>query len=420
MKKLFTLLCAVALGTHAYVQAVDNNKFSQSNDFKTELEKHKAAQQAEFDKFLNDHKKEFELYRDEFRDGLAAYKNEVKGVWGYAEVSTNSKWVHYSQDLSEKLVVDFENNTVALQRGGPKTEQESVAFVEATLQQSVGKQTIAESLGISATEVKTVAKQLVDEKNKADDAEFIKSNIKDLQKTKAKLQVESSKLEPKEQQAEQAYIAKIDKEIKNTQALLKSAHAPTKKKVSTKLKLGDKRVQRANLYREQVQKQSQSHGIPQALIYAVMEVESSFNPKAQSPIPAFGLMQIVPSTAGADVHRYLNFKSRLPTPEELYQPPKNVLMGTAYLAMLYRTYFKDVTDPLSKSYCVIAAYNTGMGNVAAIFNKNGLKRLDKAAKVINKLTPQQVHDKIKQNAHPETQRYITKVLNAQAYFKQHI
>nr|WP_256448264.1 MULTISPECIES: transglycosylase SLT domain-containing protein [unclassified Psychrosphaera] len=174
------------------------------------------------------------------------------------------------------------------------------------------------------------------------------------------------------------------------------------------------------LYKTDVNKQAKYHGLPVSLIYAVMEVESSFNPRAQSPIPAFGLMQIVPTTAGLDVNRHLRKSSEAPSANELYQPPQNVLYGATYLAMLYQTYFKDIKNPLSKHYCVIAAYNTGMGNVSALFSRDGTKDLKKAANVINKLSAQQVHDKIKSRAHPETKRYITKVLDAQHYFEQNM
>lgn len=383
-------------------------------------EAYKAEQEAMLGKFKIDNQLAFKSYRDEFRQGLAEYKGRVEQVWGYADVSTNSKWVHYSDDLSEKLVIDYENNAIGLQREKSKSLPVTKKFIQDALSQEVGDSTVAESLGIASKDIEQIAQQLIDDANTTASAEFIKANIEDLKRTKSQLQFQSTKLSLREQKKERSYIEEIDKEIAKTETLLKQGNSASKDIVGTKVILNSKRVVKALLYETDVNKQAKYHGLPVSLIYAIMEVESSFNPRAQSPIPAFGLMQIVPTTAGLDVNRYLRKSKKAPSENQLYHPPENVLYGTTYLAMLYQNYFKDIKDPLSKRYCVIAAYNTGMGNVAALFSRDGTKNLRKAASVINKLSPQQVHDKIKTRAHPETKRYISKVLNAQSYFDQNI
>ncbi len=45
--------------------------------------------------------------------------------------------------------------------------------------------------------------------------------------------------------------------------------------------------------------------------------------------------------------------------DELRVPEINIRYGTAYLHILFNRYFQKVTDPVSREYCAIAAYNLG-------------------------------------------------------------
>lgn len=56
-------------------------------------------------------------------------------------------------------------------------------------------------------------------------------------------------------------------------------------------------------YANIVRKASRKYDIPEDLIYAIIKTESSFNPYAVSWANAYGLMQVVPKTAGRDVFK---------------------------------------------------------------------------------------------------------------------
>lgn len=80
------------------------------------------------------------------------------------------------------------------------------------------------------------------------------------------------------------------------------------------------------------------------IVLAVIEVESSCNPNAISPVGAVGLMQIMPATGarfGAD---------------NLLDPERNVRAGVRYLAWLHARFDGDLS-------LVLAAYNAGEGAV---------------------------------------------------------
>ncbi|MCP3953111.1 MAG: DUF3393 domain-containing protein [Desulfobacterales bacterium] len=169
---------------------------------------------------------------------------------------------------------------------------------------------------------------------------------------------------------------------------------------------------RASKYRQHVETYANRYRISKNLIFAVIKTESDFNPWAISKAPAFGLMQIVPGSAGHDVNRYLK-RPGLPTEKMLFNPAENILYGSVFLHILDANYLSAITNRVSREYCVIAAYNTGAGNVLRTFDKNR----DKAPDKINRLDPLEVYKTLKANLpYSETRRYLTKVMSAKKEF----
>jgi hypothetical protein len=89
------------------------------------------------------------------------------------------------------------------------------------------------------------------------------------------------------------------------------------------------------------------HNLDPALVMAVIQVESSFNPRAVSHKGAQGLMQIVPETA-----TYLGLKNPM-------DPKANIRAGIRYLAELKKAFKGDLV-------LVLAAYNAGPTKVASL------------------------------------------------------
>ena len=81
-----------------------------------------------------------------------------------------------------------------------------------------------------------------------------------------------------------------------------------------------------------------------------MRTESSFNPYAISHANAYGLMQIIPSTAGKDVFDRVKNKPGQPSRDYLFQPHQNIDVGTAYLSLLDTHYLSRIRDPLTRKY----------------------------------------------------------------------
>jgi soluble lytic murein transglycosylase-like protein len=83
-----------------------------------------------------------------------------------------------------------------------------------------------------------------------------------------------------------------------------------------------------------------AHNLPEALILAVIAVESNFDPRAVSEKGAAGLMQLMPATA-RDMYV-----------ADVFDPEQNIHGGTRYLRVLANQYGGDMVR-------MLAAYNAG-------------------------------------------------------------
>ena len=95
-------------------------------------------------------------------------------------------------------------------------------------------------------------------------------------------------------------------------------------------------------YDPMIESAATKHDIDARIVKAVIQVESSFQPRARSPKGAMGLMQLMPRTAR-------QYEARNP-----YDPASNIDAGTQYLKRL----LDEFELPLA-----LAAYNAGEGAV---------------------------------------------------------
>lgn len=152
------------------------------------------------------------------------------------------------------------------------------------------------------------------------------------------------------------------------------------------------------------------YDISPTLVYAVIETESSFNPYAVSPAKAYGLMQVVPASAGRDVYERIKKQPGEPSRQQLFQPPFNVDIGTAYLHLLDTVYLARISDSRSRRFATIAAYNGGAGSALRAFDRDPSQALRR----INAMSPEAVYQAlIRDHPFAETRRYLEKVTAAE-------
>lgn len=105
-------------------------------------------------------------------------------------------------------------------------------------------------------------------------------------------------------------------------------------------------------YKEYILKYSEEYNIDPYLVYAIINVESNFNPTVKSEADAKGLMQIMDITADwAKEHIDLDEKEI-----DYYKPETNIKIGCWYLSKLSSMFDGNIIE-------IIAAYNAGSGNV---------------------------------------------------------
>ncbi len=170
--------------------------------------------------------------------------------------------------------------------------------------------------------------------------------------------------------------------------------------------VGDYQSKNEHRYEELVKKYARKYNISPALVLGIIQTESNFNPYAVSAAPAYGLMQVVPSTAGADAYELINGKKGMPTKKMLFNPETNIEYGVAYLSILFNRYLPNVKDKQSQEYCVITAYNAGAGSVLRTFHNDKNQAFNR----INALSSAKVYDTLRSKLpSDEGRRYLLKV-----------
>ncbi len=329
------------------------------------------------------------------------YKKKVGRVWGKEAVLPSARRdVTYRNNLKERSVVDYEEGLVkvelALMPSKISNEQEVYnkleLAIERTILQGADIRSIEEiaknpeppDTGSSAVLAGLIAN--------SDGSPFSIDELADFKLAKAHA-METHQLKGKDGKARIIVSAQFNM-------------VPDHIRV------------RAERFRESVDRYAQDLEIPVALIYAIIETESSFNPRAKSPAPAFGLMQLMPTRAARDAFKFLYSKDRVVKERYLYVPDKNIELGTAYLHLLYHRYFKSIKNPESRKWATIAAYNAGPRNVIkALSGRYTKKRYTNsyswkkhAFNKINKMSSKQAYAYLRKKMPAgETRRYLKKV-----------
>ena len=370
-----------------------------------EMDATRQAFQDSADKALNDYLKA----EADMLENYKKYCEELKQIWGDSEVveSTRKKWVDYSADKKSRTQVDWESGKVTIEvlADPGASEAEIRAKMKKAVSDLLANRGNANGFDLTANK-----------KNPVSDKPLLDGQI-DLSRYGATPLSETEASKPLSGQGEakakeQEAVAKLPDTIVDSEKpvveTVKTSEG-NKKVVSITLELVEDHIpKRAEKFKEIISRHSATYSVDEPLIYAIMEQESAFNPMAQSWVPAYGLMQLVPKSGGRDAYRFVHKRDAIPSADFLFDPDNNIQLGTGYLKLLMSTTFKNVQDTRCRMLCAIAAYNTGAGNVSRSIN--GTTNISKAIPTINSMTYDQLFNHLKRSLpHAETKDYIQKV-----------
>ncbi len=355
-------------------------------------------------------------FRDFEQSAYEEFRLSVEAMWQDFKISTKKDWVEYTGDLTARSRVDFQSGEVDVEVLVPRqrAERDSKA-VRKKLEQEI--EHLVEDRGKvrdyplpSATEAGGPGAGVAPPAKTVPPKPLLPEPV-----LEGQLQTPSGRPVTPENRQEFAREIVASKPVEQSLLHTKKGEM-VKARVSFSLVPDHLRI-RAEKYLASVRKESGRFGISVPLAFAVMHTESYFNPKATSPAPAYGLMQLVPRSGARDAYRFVYGRDRILPPDYLYIPGNNVELGCAYLGLLKNRYFGKVKDPESALYCAVASYNTGAGNLSRALV--GKARLQPAIERVNRMAPDELYAYLRKNLpHRETRDYIKKVRDRMSLYKE--
>jgi len=364
----------------------------------------------------------FKEYKATLDKEFANYRKSLSKYWKNPELTTKTTFVEYSKDKKVRKKVNYKKQYIEIDVIAKNKIEAKRKMAKALF--NLTSENVAQAFDKNPVLTKVNQKLASNPK--------FSSIIKVSKPSKEPIVTDMVfKKPPTPTQVVNYAINNVKKHSKSI--VVKKSKLPHMHVYSMKIKLpSSSLLAKARIYKSAVFKRSKQFNIQPEFIYAIIHTESYFNPGARSYIPAFGLMQIVPRSAGADAYKMLTGKKKLLTPSYLYNANNNILIGTAYLKKLYYVYMRKIKNPTSRLYCTIAAYNTGAGNVACAFNSttksHGVTQcrssrhdynINIASSKINKMTPQEVYNHLLSNLkYKEAQNYLKRVSKRMHMYKK--
>ena len=427
MKKISLLIVLSFCSTAAI-----SDPFKDLENAVAELNKPAHIERAEFQEWYSNHLTEFANWRKEYIKKWDGERKDSIQTWGDTVIDSEHLIVNSNEANNGRTIVDFENEVITVEVL-VNEEMDQVGIETLVNQQVEGTVELKALLGRELTS--NVSYEELTERDldysrnqeKAALMEIMAQTNQQLQEMEKEVEVlsEVSGVDVDSQLVDEQKQELVDDARSRMQELnafyeqqreQAEEEDKTPKIITYQVRMpSDSLEKRIAPYLDDIHKQSEAFDVEPALILAIMHTESSFNPRARSPVPAFGLMQVVTTSAGHDVNRIVHKVDKPMDENDLYQPDYNIEAGTAYLDILNSRYLKSIEDPQSREYCVIAAYNTGAGNVARAF---GERRLAAAVEKINSLAPDDVYDTLINNLpYDETINYLKKVTDRKEMYR---
>ncbi|MBL1416048.1 MAG: DUF3393 domain-containing protein [Moritella sp.] len=286
------------------------------------------------------------------------YRSQVTNLWGDTELSfsTNYRYIKYTNDYRSRSIIDFQQGNVRVETlAQPNSQQYLKQAIEYTL---------------LAPEQPAYTDFYTSYSSEVKGKPFLYLQVKDNDGKAIKWHWRASRYA--------SYLIKH----KRKQITINGRSVDA---VTFTLTANHTKVRRQR-YQAQIKQSAQHYGIDSHIVTAMIQVDSLFNPYALSSTGRIGLMQIS-SSIGQDVFHQQKKYPFKPQPNWLFNNNNNLDIGSSYLSLLDKQYLKEINNPKSRYYAMLASYIAGPQNMLQTFSKNKKEALT----IINSLSSYEVY-----------------------------
>lgn len=348
-------------------------------------------------------------------------KREAEKKWDRARQSSEKEWVDYSPSYEARSTVDFEQGVIAItvlvpigEAGSSQADPEAVLLAMKEIQAGAGAAGTPRLAAGSASDPASVmiARAAMPAAWAKIVQQFEQVFSKEARAGRPVLanQVVAKSGTPVAPQAAKSFVeSEIIPNAVVEDKPMQAQDGITRAQVTAKVPLApDHLRQRAQLYRDDVAAHAKRHGVDPRLLFAIIHTESYFNPLAQTPAPAYGLMLLVPRGPARDAYNYLYKNDIVLDDGYLQDPAHNVELGAAYLHLLRRQLVPNMEEGDKKNFLVACAYTWGMDKTR--------DQILKQAR-IQDLTSTQVFTLLSQKTPETTRAYLNRVKDRIAMYE---
>lgn len=327
----------------------------------------------------------------------AYYQDYLSNRWGNQNVklSNISTFTQYDEDMDSRQSVDFKNGVVTIEVISDKKEKIKPQYFEKKIE-NLSNETVSDAIKkdpVVELEIKYMdQKDILHKKTVENNSKFMDGYIK-------------------------KQLIKVE-DVKQKEVILNDGKKKYISYVDVKM-VPDHLKKRAIKFKPQVLKKASEYGLEPSVVFATIQTESYFNPMAKSHIPAYGLMQIVPTTAGIDAYYALTKEKKLLSPAYLFNADNNIELGSKYIQVVRDNYLRGIKDPKSLFYCAATSYNAGIGSLYYSFTGSKGKRKEAIA-MINSMTPERVYNHLRTSKRltHEARNYVKSIKERSENYKE--
>jgi len=311
------------------------------------------------------------------------YRHEVSSLWGNSHdaFSTNYRYVKYTNAYRSRAIIDFKQGTV---RVDTLEQQNSQQYLKQAIEYTLlapAQPKYTDFYNSYTSEIKGTP--------------FLYQQVKDNDGKVMKWHWRASRYANYLIKHKRKQLTINDRPVSSVSFALTSDHTQIRKQ----------------RYQPLINQAALHHKIDKNIVTAMIQVDSRFNPYALSRNGRIGLMQIS-SSIGEDVFHQQKKYPFKPQPNWLFNNANNLDIGSSYLNLLDKQYLKDIRNPKSRYYAMLASYIAGPQNMLQTFSKNKKEAIN----IINGLSSYEVYQSFTNNqSRSEIKNYVAEV---NSHFRQ--